>query len=287
MTRALGYDETSHTIDVDGLSTHYHEAGDGPTLILLHGSGPGVSGWSNFADNLPVFAEHFRTIVLDMVGFGKTDLPQLDRQYPPVAADAVAGFMDAMGIESAHVLGNSMGGNVASHLALNHGSKVDRMVMMGPGGLAVNAFGPDPSEGGRRLADFMTNPSREAMIAWVDTMVSDRSMITDELIDERMTNAMADGVLKQVGKIFGSFFRFEDPNPLWARAHDITHETLITWGRDDRMLPFESGLFPFRRMPNAELHVFSRCGHWAQVERKDEFERLVIEFLTRDAGGEA
>ena len=57
--------------------------------------------------------------------------------------------------------------------------------------------------------------------------------------------------------------------------------TLITWGRDDRMLPVEQALFGFRQMPNAELHLFSKCGHWAQVERKEEFERLVSEFLTR------
>ena len=272
------YDETSRTLETD-YQLHYHEAGEGPALILLHGSGPGVTGWTNFGANLPVFAEHFRTIILDMPGFGGSGSPEYDQQYPQVAADAVAMFMEGIGLDSAHLLGNSMGGNVASHVALNYPDRVERMVMMGPGGLAVNVFGPSPNEGTKRLIEFMGDPSRERMIAWVETMVSDQALVTDELIDGRMENAMKPGVMESTGAIFGTFFKFPDPTPLWSRAHEIKHPTLITWGRDDRMLPFEGALFPFRQMPNADLHVFSNCGHWAQVERKDDFERVVIDYL--------
>ena len=272
------YDETSRTLEAD-YQLHYHEAGEGPALILLHGSGPGVTGWTNFGANLPVFAEHFRTIILDMPGFGGSGSPEYDQQYPPVAADAVAKFMEGIGLDSAHLLGNSMGGNVASHVALNYPDRVQRMVMMGPGGLAINVFGPSPNEGTKRLIEFMGDPSRERMIAWVETMVSDQALVTDELIDARMENAMKPGVMDSTRAIFGTFFKFPDPTPLWSRAHEIKHPTLITWGRDDRMLPFEGALFPFRQMPNADLHVFSNCGHWAQVERKDDFERVVIDYL--------
>jgi 4,5:9,10-diseco-3-hydroxy-5,9,17-trioxoandrosta-1(10),2-diene-4-oate hydrolase len=110
-------------------------------------------------------------------------------------------------------------------------------------------------------------------------MVSDQALVTDELIDSRMENAMKPGVMDSTRAIFGTFFKFPDPTPLWSRANEIQHPTLITWGRDDRMLPFEGALFPFRQMPNADLHVFSNCGHWAQVERKDDFERVVIDYL--------
>ena len=204
---------------------------------------------------------------------------EYDQQYPPVAADAVAMFMEGLGLDSAHLLGNSMGGNVASHVALNYPDRVQRMVMMGPGGLAVNVFGPTPNEGTKRLIEFMGDPSRERMVAWVRTMVSDQALVTDELIDVRMENAMKPGVMDSMRAIFGTFFKFPDPTPLWSRANEIQHSTLITWGRDDRMLPFEGALFPFRQMPNADLHVFSNCGHWAQVERKDDFERVVIDYL--------
>jgi 4,5:9,10-diseco-3-hydroxy-5,9,17-trioxoandrosta-1(10),2-diene-4-oate hydrolase len=268
----------SGTFDV-----HYHEAGTGSPLLLLHGSGPGVSGWSNFGENIPVFAQRFRTLCPDMPGFGASPRRVWRDAYSRVAADAMRWFLDRLEIDAVDVVGNSMGGNVAAELALVAPDRVRRMVLMGPGGLAVNTVSPAVSEGARRLFEFLRDPTRVRMAAWVDTMVSDPALVTDELLDERMSNATVDGVIDSTASIFATF---DDPTlntlpPLWARARDLATPTLIVWGRDDRMLPFEGGLFPFRQLPNAELHVFSRCGHWAQIERKAEFERIVIEFLTR------
>ena len=260
---------------------HYHEAGAGPALILLHGSGPGVSGWSNFRGNFAAFAERFRTVIPDMPGFGRSERPELDRAYPRVAAEHLLRLLDALGIERAHLLGNSMGGYVAFEFALAHPDRVDRLVGMGPGGLAANILGPEPSEGARRLGEFMAAPSKAGMQAWVDTMVANKKVVDDALIEERLANALAPGAMESAIAIFMSLAAHPEPVPLWARVRDIKAPTLITWGRDDRMLPVESGLFGFRQMPNAELHIFSRCGHWAQVERKAEFERIVTEFLTR------
>jgi 4,5:9,10-diseco-3-hydroxy-5,9,17-trioxoandrosta-1(10),2-diene-4-oate hydrolase len=280
MTEPLDFDSTSRVLDGDW-PLHYHEHGFGPVLIMLHGSGPGVSGWSNFRGNLPVFAKEYRTIVMDMPGFGRSPLRSLDRRYPHVAADAVAVLMDRLGIERAHFLGNSMGGAVTMQFALSHADRADRLVLMGPGG--VNVLGPPVSEGGKRLNEFLAAPTRDAMVAWVDTMVAERSVVNDDLIDERLRNALAPGVIESAREIFASLNdpRFRDDPPVWALTNRIRHRTLITWGRDDRMVPFENGLLPWRRMPNAELHVFSKCGHWAQVERKDDFERVVLEFLSR------
>jgi 4,5:9,10-diseco-3-hydroxy-5,9,17-trioxoandrosta-1(10),2-diene-4-oate hydrolase len=276
----LQFEETSRYLDGEH-RLHYHEAGSGPALVLLHGSGPGVSGWSNFRGNFPVFAEKFRTVIPDMPGFGRSDRPPLDRAYPRVAAEHVLRLLDNLGIDKAHLLGNSMGGYVAFEFALAHPDRVDRLVGMGPGGMAANILGPEPSEGARRLGEFMMAPSKEAMAAWVDTMVANKAVIDDGLIEERLANAMAPGALESAIAIFTSLGQHPEPVPLYARVKAIKAPTLITWGRDDRMLPVESGLFGFRQMPNAELHIFSRCGHWAQVERKADFERLVIDFLTR------
>jgi len=276
----LDFESTSRRLDGE-YDLHYHEAGSGPPLVMLHGSGPGVSGWSNFRGNLPVLAGRFRTIVPDMPGFGRSGRREYDRAYPRVAADAVRFLLDSLDVEKAHVLGNSMGGYVAAELALAHPDRVERMVLMGPGGLAVSLFNADPSEGARRLTEFMMNPSREGMVAWVDCMVANKKVVDDALIDERLANAMVPGAIDSAVSIFMSLGQFPEEVPLYARAERIATPTLITWGRDDRMLPFEQALFAFRRMPRAELHVFSRCGHWAQVERKEEFERVVTEFLTR------
>jgi 4,5:9,10-diseco-3-hydroxy-5,9,17-trioxoandrosta-1(10),2-diene-4-oate hydrolase len=278
----LDFEGTSRWFDGE-FHLHYHEAGSGPVLVLLHGSGPGVSGWSNFHGNLPVLAEHFRTIVLDMPGFGRSDPVEIDRPYSKIAAASVLGLMDGLGIERAHLLGNSFGGSAAGHFAVAYPDRADRLVLMGPGGFAVNVFSPDVSEGAKRLREFLAAPTREGMVAWVDCMVEEKSVVDDALIDERMANASRPGVIEASRAITASFRdpRFADELPLWARTASIPHPVLITWGRDDRMLLYESGLFAFRRLPNAELHVFSRCGHWAQVERKAEFERVVLEFLTR------
>lgn len=280
---ALDFDTTSRFLEGE-CRLHYHEAGQGPALVLLHGSGPGVSGWSNFRGNFPVFAQQFRTVVMDMPGFGRSERPALDRAYPRVAAEHLLRLLDGLGIERAHLLGNSMGGYVALEFALAHPERVDRLVGMGPGGLAANVLGPDPSEGARRLGAFMMSPSKAAMEAWVDTMVANKAVVDDDLIEERLANALAPGAMESAIAIFASLGQHPEPVPLYARVRSIKAPTLITWGRDDRMLPVEGGLFGFRQMPNAELHIFSNCGHWAQVERKDDFERIVIEFLTRQAG---
>jgi 4,5:9,10-diseco-3-hydroxy-5,9,17-trioxoandrosta-1(10),2-diene-4-oate hydrolase len=260
---------------------HYHDAGQGPPLILLHGSGPGVSGWSNFRGNFPVFAKQFRTVIPDLPGFGRSERPDLDRAYPRVAAEHLLRLLDALEIGRAHLLGNSMGGYVALEFALAYPERVDRIVGMGPGGLAVNVLGPEQSEGARRLGDFMMAPSKETMEAWVDTMVANKAVVDEELIEERLANALAPGAIESAVAIFMSLGQHPEAVPLWARLKGITAPVLITWGRDDRMLPVEGALFGVRQLQNAELHIFSRCGHWAQVERKDDFERLVIDFLTR------
>jgi 4,5:9,10-diseco-3-hydroxy-5,9,17-trioxoandrosta-1(10),2-diene-4-oate hydrolase len=276
----LDFEATSHWLEGE-YRLHYNEAGTGPNLVLLHGSGPGVSGWSNFRGNFGVFAERFRTVIPDLPGFGRSERPPFDRAYPRVAADHLVRLLDALGMEKAHLLGNSMGGYVAFEFALAYPDRVDRIVGMGPGGLAANILGPEQSEGARRLGEFMAAPSKEAMERWVDTMVGNKSVVDDQLIEERLANALAPGAIESAVAIFMSLGQHPEPVPLYARVKNIKAPTLITWGRDDRMLPVEGSLFGFRQMPNAELHIFSKCGHWAQVERKSDFERLVIDFLTR------
>jgi 4,5:9,10-diseco-3-hydroxy-5,9,17-trioxoandrosta-1(10),2-diene-4-oate hydrolase len=281
----LSYDSTRAIVDVDGLEFAYHEAGQGEPLIALHGSGPGVSAWSNFQHNLPVFAKHFRSVIPDLPGFAGSALPDLDEIYPVVAARWIARLMDHLEIDSAVFIGNSMGGSVVAELAALYPERVRRMTIMGPGGLSVGLFGPEQSEGFVRLFEFFDDPSRERMIAWLKTMVYDHSRITDDLIDERMRAATADGVIEQMKAVFGSLFNprlREKYTPLWTRATSMSTPTLMLWGRDDRMLTYDQAHFANRWLPDIELHTFARCGHWIQIERKADFERVVLEFFTRE-----
>lgn len=283
-TAQLTREGTRSEVTVAGSTISYHETGEGAPLVMLHGSGPGVSAWFNFRYNLPVLGQRFRVIAPDMPGFGDSELPELDEVYTSVAARRIVGLLDELGIEKAAFIGNSMGGAVTSQVAYQFPDRVQRMALMGSGGLSVPTFGPDPSEGFKRLFEFLGDPTRENMTAWVRAMVFDQKLVTDELIDERMANALAEGAIGRMKAIFGSMF---DPEkaarsvPLWTQAHTIRTPTLLMWGRDDRMLPYDQAHFAIRRMPDVELHTFSNCGHWVQVERKAAFERVAAEFLSR------
>ncbi|GAC70351.1 putative hydrolase [Gordonia soli NBRC 108243] len=285
MSSALTYENTRATATIDGVEFLYHEAGSGPPLLLLHGSGPGVTAWSNFGENLPFFAEHFRVVMPDLPGFGGTQLPELKEVYTLSGARWIARLLDELGIGSTVVIGNSMGGAIAAEMAAHLPERVERMAIMGSGGLSLSLFQTEPSEGFQRLFAFLQDPTRERMVEWVTTMVHDQALVTDELVDRRFANATADGVLDRTRAVFGAMFNpalREDYTPLWTHLETITTPTLMLWGREDRMLPYDQAHLANRWVPNIELHTFSRCGHWIQIEKKREFERVTHEFLTRD-----
>ena len=134
---------------------HYEESGShqGVPVVLIHGGGPGASGMSNFAKNLPVFAEHFRTVVVDQPGYGKSDKPPVEGNYFRFSANALKDLLDELGIDQAHLVGNSLGGGTAVRFALDYPDRAGRLVLMGPGGLTLNVFAPEPTEGVRRLME--------------------------------------------------------------------------------------------------------------------------------------
>lgn len=158
----LTYESTLRDVDTEKGVLRYHEVGDGPPLVLLHGSGIGVSGWRNYRGNLAAFAEHYHCYALEFPGFGVSDPVG---GHPVLAADdSVIRFMDALGIESAAVVGNSMGGVVGTNVAINHSSRIDKLVAIG--GVGTNIFSPGPSEGSRLLQEFADNPTRDGLARW-------------------------------------------------------------------------------------------------------------------------
>lgn len=259
MTEGLGHEETSRTTTFDGVDLHYHVAGDGDPLILLHGAGPGVSGWSNFSGNLAHYAKHFRTIILDMPGFGSSGHPeQYDRSYLRYAAAATVALMDELGIERAHLLGNSLGGSVAARLALDSPERVRRMVLMGPGSaLSIGLFAPRPAEGIRRLMEFQLaeEKTRDKLEAFLRSMVFDQSLVTEELIDSRYAAAIDPTAMSGLKAMQAANQRFPGEGELWREANQLKHEVLITWGREDRVQPLDGAFVGFRLLENARLHV--------------------------------
>ncbi|MEV0084341.1 MULTISPECIES: 4,5:9,10-diseco-3-hydroxy-5,9,17-trioxoandrosta-1(10),2-diene-4-oate hydrolase [Saccharopolyspora] len=282
----VDFDTTSRTAKLpSGLTLHYHEAGDpsASTVVMLHGGGPGASSWSNFSRNIGVFAEDFHAIAVDQPGFGRSDKPTEHGQYFTHSATALLELLDELGIERAHLLGNSLGGGTAVRFALNHPDRAGRLVLMGPGGLSLNAFAPDPTEGVRKLSAFGAppGPSKEKLADFLRAMVYDQSLITDELVDERYAAASSPESLAAMRAMGASFMHpdtFEE-GMLWREAYRLRQRVLLIWGREDRVNPLDGALVALKLIPRAQLHVFGRCGHWAQVEKFAEFNRIAKDFL--------
>lgn len=273
-----------------GLRLHVHEAGaeHAETVVLLHGGGPGASAWSNFGRNIPVLAKRFRVLAVDQPGFGRSDKPTEHPQYFTHSASALLGLLDALGVEKAHLVGNSLGGGTAVRFALDHPGRAGRLVLMGPGGLSVNLFAPDPTEGVKNLARFAAppGPSKEKLEAFLRVMVHDQSLITPELVEERFAAATTPESLAAMRAMGASFSGPDfEQGMLWREAYKLRQRVLLIWGREDRVNPLDGALVALKMIPRAQLHVFGRCGHWAQLEKFDEFNRLTLDFLTDSDSG--
>lgn len=264
----------------------YHEAGEGDPVILLHGSGPGASAWSNFSQNIEVLARKYRVIALDFPGWGRSDEfdPQTAHRFA-VNAEVVVGLMDALDISRAALVGNSMGGIASQMVTALHPGRVTHCVTMG----APAPGGPQPfyqpsglTEGLRILFAAYRTPSEENVRRLVEIMVFDSSFASDALIRQRTENAIANP------NHLSNFLKGLATMHIDAVGQDeIVHAlekspvpALIMHGRDDRVVPVEHSLRTAALMPNASLLVFNRCGHWAQLEHAGRFNALLDGFLS-------
>ena len=285
VTDELSFEETSRFLDTPKGKLHYHVAGDGPPLLLLHGSGPGVSGWANFRGNLPVLAREYTTYVLDFPGFGKSYSP--DANPLAVGPAGVLDFLDGMGLGPLPIIGNSMGGNVAARIAAEHPDRVSRLLCIG--GVGLSLLSPSPPEGIKLLVEFVENPTSERLVQWMESMVYDTGILTDEFVELRWQSATDPSAPTDIKKLYnramlegmrkGRAFGAVDAVAMLTK---IKAPTLVMFGRDDRVTPMDGSLAAMRLIPKCELHVFYDCGHWAMIERKDEFESTVLAFLARD-----
>lgn len=280
-TAPSDFESTSRRAKAGDITLHYNEAGEGPVLVMLHGGGPGASSWSNFKQNLPGLSQHFRVLLVDQPGYGGSDKPEVSEPFWTYSARAVKNLLDELGIEKAHFVGNSLGGGTTLKFAHDYPDRADRLVLMGPGGGALSLLSPEPTEGIKLLMDFYAppGPSREKMDAFIRIMLYDHSLVTEELVEERYRAATDPETMRGAMNVLAGIANRSQEAELWRFLDQVPHRTLLTWGRDDRVLPLDGAFFALKRMPDARLHVFPRCGHWAQLEHLDEFNWLTINFL--------
>ena len=298
MTATLGAftaSDTSRFVQVStgdtDLRMHLHDTGArtpaaeaAPPLVLLHGGGPGASGWSNFSQNVEGLAEHFRVLVVDQPGYGQSDKPVVTDGVWTFNARVMNGLFDALDIEKAHLIGNSLGGGTSLKTALDYPERVARMILMGPAGGSLNMISADPSEGLKVLFGFYQGdgPSLEKMQNLINVMTFEPTNVPESVLHDRFAAATSPEAIAYVKGLFEAFGAKGAglPEELWRDVHRIQQKTLLTWGRDDRVLPLDGAFFMLKRMPDARLHVFPRCGHWAQLEHRDEFNQLAVTFLS-------
>ena len=270
-TTTLTPESTSKYVEADGVKIHLHEAGSGPLLLLVHGGAPGAYGWGNFGQNMAAFAEHFRTVIVDLPGYGGSELPPEDGGEGRYASYAriFAALIRELGAEKAHVLGLATGGAAAIALALDHPEVVDRLVLVSSAG-GQPLFTPSPSEGQKIIRSYYggKGPSRDKMVKYLEMMLFDQELVTDELVEERYQASLV-GRTRDIGS----------PEPLWTRMHEIAASTLVIWGRDNRVQGYDNALFMLQRIPDVEVHLFGKTGLWVPFERAARFEALVKDFL--------
>jgi 2-hydroxymuconate-semialdehyde hydrolase len=269
--------EIGQSIVANGIRTNYIEAGDPslPALVLIHGSGPGVTAFANWNGVIPALSEHFHVLAPDMVGFGYTEVPEEVTDFTlDFWVDHIIGFLDALGIEQASFIGNSYGGALSLAVAARHPARVRRFALMGAAGLRfemskglLDVWGYEPSEANMRklMETFAYNPG----------------LVTDAIVLSRHNASIRPGSHEAFSRLF--------PEPRQAKLdrlatpeediRKIQAPALIIHGREDVIVPVDVAYRFSALLPHSELHVFGECGHWTQIEKKDRFVEVVLPFL--------
>lgn len=267
--------EAGRMLDVDGIATNVHTLGDGEPVLLLHGSGPGVSAWANWRLTIPSLQQRFRVVAPDLVGFGYTARPH-DFAYEPASwLHHIVALLDRLDLEQVSVVGNSFGGGLALRLAVECPDRVRRLVLMGSVGVRFRLTPALDAVWGYQ------QPSPDTMRALLESFVYDREVITDALVQSRYDAARQPHARRSYEAMFPA------PRQRWigklavpeAQLESVPHSTLILHGRDDRIIPLAASLRLHDLLENSDLHVFGRCGHWAQIEAADRFAALVADFV--------
>lgn len=268
--------EIGATVVANGIKTNYLEEGQGQPVVFIHGSGPGVTAYANWRLVMPGLAPHYRTLAPDMVGFGYTDRPDGITYNVQTWADQVIGFMDALSLQTASLVGNSFGGAIALRLVTQHPERVEKVILMGSMGVSFPI-----TEGLDRVWGYQ--PSVENMRQMLGIFAYSPELANDDdLARVRYEASVQPGFQESFSSMFPPPRQngVEEMTTPEEELRKIDKETLIVHGRDDKVIPLETSLKLVQLIDRSQLHVYGRCGHWTQIERADDFVRLVDDFLS-------
>lgn len=276
--------EALHTdgqfVTVDGLQIHYRMAGSGPPLILIHGIFANLFGWRHVFAQL---AQEHTVYALDLKGHGLSDKPAGGDYSPFGMADLIAHFMSELGIASAAVVGQSMGGAIAAALAVRHPARVRRLVLVDAAGYALDYH----------IMPLLTRVASSAPAAFVFRHFPSHRGLAAQLLrqcyyepDRTCTPDVIDGYFLPLltpgaGGVISPLARDFGQTSIAHRLKEIAAPTLIIWGQYDAIVPLHWGYRFQQDITNAELVVLPKCGHCPHEEEPEKFVELVNGFLAQ------
>lgn len=266
--------EIGLSIQAGNIRTNYHDHGQGSPVLMIHGSGPGVSAFANWRLVMPELAKTQRVLAPDMVGFGFTERPQGISYGMDTWVQQALDFIDAMGLPQVDLVGNSFGGGLALAFAIRYPQRVRRLVLMG-------AVGVDFPITPGLDAVWGYEPSFENMRRIMDVFAYSRALVTDDLARMRFEASARPGFQESYAAMFPA------PRQRWVQSlaspedliAALPHDTLIIHGREDQVIPVENSYRLSRLIPKSQLHIYGQCGHWTQIEHAARFAQLVSNFL--------
>lgn len=269
-------EEDARSITVDGLLTNYFDIGKGRTVVLLHGSGPGVSAYANWGQLIGDLAQEFRVLAFDMPGFGLSQ--RMTGGYSvPAWCKHLLDFLEILDLQSVTLVGNSLGGSIALSATFTNPARIAKLVLMGT---PCGRFEVTPALKAGRIYDGTLASMQEVL----KMFPFDKTLVTDEMVQSRWKAAQEPGALEAFKSLVpdepssdgGPVIVSGVPEKIVAR---LTQPILVLHGRDDKVVPFELGLRIHQAAQHSELHSFSGCGHWVQHERSKGFLQLTRDFI--------
>jgi 2-hydroxy-6-oxonona-2,4-dienedioate hydrolase len=268
---------TSRYVQAGPIRVHYNEAGTGESLIFCEGQGPGTSAWVVYHRVIGPLSQHFRCLLLDQPGYGKSDVVVVKGESrSTMYARTVRDFMNALDIEKATIVDMSFGAQTAQVFAIENPECVNKLVLHASGMPGPTLFGHHPSEGLLVMAEAFANPTMETIRKMMNCFLYNGQQYSDEelMLRERLEAWLSRPEQDEARRCSDSIQR-----DLSADLHKIRVPVLQIHGRNDRVSPLESALRLLNYLPDSRLVVLNHCGHWIPFEKPQEFCRLIIDFV--------